>query len=220
MDWHPDLELDGLLQQIHDEVRDTAYLTGRSRLNGRIVQALREVPRHEFVPEALCFHAYANQPLPIGHGQTISQPYIVALMSDLISPQPTDVVLEIGTGSGYQAAVLSRLVQQVYSVEIIGSLAEQARQRLHRLGYNNVEVRVGNGHYGWPEHAPFDAIIVTAAAHEIPPALIEQLKPGGRLIIPVGRHFTGQNLRLVSKNSAGLVETHDVLPVIFVPMTN
>lgn len=183
------------------------------------MHALQHVPRHAFVPEALQHSAYTNHPLPIGHGQTISQPYIVALMSDLIRPRAEDVVLEIGTGSGYQAAVLSRLVKQVYSLEIVASLAEQARERLHQLGYDNVEAAAGNGHFGWPEHAPYDAILVTAAAAEIPPALIAQLKPGGTLVIPIGAPYSGQELRVVTKDPQGRVTEKNALPVIFVPMT-
>jgi len=212
-------ELENLLDQIRDEVRDTSYLTGRQSLENRVMQALRQVPRHAFVPEEVQYSAYANHPLPIGYGQTISQPYIVALMTDLIRPRADDVVLEIGTGSGYQAAVLAKLVKQVYSLEIVEKLAEQARERLQRLGYDNVEVRSGNGHFGWPEHAPYDAIVVTAAASRIPPALIEQLKPGGTLVIPVGDHYSGQDLRVITKNEQGQVEERGVLPVIFVPMT-
>jgi len=208
-----------LLDQIRDEVRDTSYLTGRPALEKRVMQALQKVPRHAFVPQDLQHSAYANHPLPIGYGQTISQPYIVALMTDLIRPRAEDVVLEIGTGSGYQAAILASLVKQVYSLEIVEILAEQARERLHRLGYDNVEVRAGNGHFGWPEHAPYDAILVTAAAPWIPPALIEQLKPGGTLVIPVGSHHIGQELRVVSKNAQGRIEERNVLPVIFVPLT-
>ena len=212
-------ELENLLDQIRDEVRDTSYLTGRQALENQVMQALRQVPRHAFVPEEAQHSAYANHPLPIGYGQTISQPYIVALMTDLIRPRADDVVLEIGTGSGYQAAVLAKLVKQVYSLEIVEKLAEQARERLQRLGYDNVEVRSGNGHFGWPEHAPYDAIIVTAAASRIPPALIKQLKPGGTLVIPVGDHYSGQDLRVITKNEQGQVEERGVLPVIFVPMT-
>lgn len=214
-----DRELENLLELIRDEVSDTFYMTGRPSLDARVIAAFRQVPRHAFVPEELRHNAYVNCPLPIGHGQTISQPYIVALMTDLLRPRVEDVVLEVGTGSGYQAAILSRLVKQVYSLEIVETLAEQAQQRLHALGYDNVEVRFGNGHFGWPEHAPFDAIIVTAAADEIPPALIEQLKPGGRLIIPIGGRFSGQELRVVSKDAQGGIKVKDVLPVIFVPLT-
>jgi protein-L-isoaspartate(D-aspartate) O-methyltransferase len=216
---HADLALELLLDQIHTEVRDTGYLTGRPALAARVMQALRQVPRHAFVPVEFQPSAYANHPLPIGHGQTISQPYIVALMTDLIQPRAADVVLEIGTGSGYQAAILSRLVKQVYSLEIIDELAEQAGERLHRLGYDNVETRTDNGHFGWPEHAPYDAILVTAAAPWIPPALIEQLKPGGTLVIPVGEQDIGQELRVVSKDAQHQVSERNVLPVIFVPMT-
>ena len=219
MNTHTAFELDYLIDQIRDEVRETSGMTGRRALETDIMQVLRQVPREAFVPEDLYARAYANRPLPIGYGQTISQPYIVALMTDLIRPQAGDVVLEIGTGSGYQAAILSRLVKQVYSLEIVAPLAEQARKRLRGLGYDNVEVRTGNGHFGLPEHAPYDAILVTAAAPAIPPALIEQLKPGGTLVIPVGDQYARQELRVVSKDAQGKVEAKDVLPVIFVPMT-
>ena len=177
------------------------------------------VPRHIFVPDELQDSAYANHPLPIGHGQTISQPYIVALMTDLIQPGPEDVILEVGTGSGYQAAILSRLVKQVYSLEIIEALAEQACRRLQRLGYDNVEVRSGNGRLGWPEHAPYDAILVAAATPAIPPALVAQLKPGGRLVIPLGAAHEAQELRVLDKDLQGRLHEHGVLPVAFVPLT-
>lgn len=212
-------ELERLLDEIRDEVGATDYLTGRSTLQQRVFDALRMVPRHFFVPEDLQDSAYANHPLPIGHGQTISQPYIVALMTDLIQPGPEDVILEVGTGSGYQAAILSRLVKQVYSLEIIETLAEQACRRLQRLGYDNVEVRLGNGRFGWPEHAPYDAIVVTAATPHVPPALIEQLKPGGTLVIPVGREHFGQELLTISKDAQGRTEERRILPVAFVPLT-
>jgi protein-L-isoaspartate(D-aspartate) O-methyltransferase len=218
MSAHPGWEIDSLLDQIREDYRETAIYTGRTLPNQRVMQALREVPRHLFVPTELLPNAYFNQPLPIGHGQTISQPYIVALMSDLIQPNADAIVLEVGTGSGYQAAVLGQLVKQVFSVEIIDKLAEQARERLHRLGYLNIEVRVGNGHFGWPEHAPYDAILVTAAAECIPTALIAQLKPGGKLVIPVGGYLGGQSLMLVSKDARGLIDTRNVLPVMFVPL--
>jgi protein-L-isoaspartate(D-aspartate) O-methyltransferase len=218
MSAHPGWEIDSLLDQIREDYRETAIYTGRTLPNQRVMQALREVPRHLFVPTELLPNAYFNQPLPIGHGQTISQPYIVALMSDLIQPNADAIVLEVGTGSGYQAAVLGQLVKQVFSVEIIDKLAEQARERLHRLGYLNIEVRVGNGHFGWPEHAPYDAILVTAAAERIPTALIAQLKPGGKLVIPVGGYLGGQSLMLVSKDARGLIDTRNVLPVMFVPL--
>lgn len=212
-------EVDLLLDEIRDEMLATGHLTGCSALEQRVFEVLSAVPRHAFVPEELVDCAYANHPLPIGHGQTISQPYIVALMTALIQPEEEDVVLEVGTGSGYQAAILSRLVKQVYSLEIIDTLAAQASQRLQQLGYDNVEVCTGNGHLGWPEHAPYDAIVVTAAAPSVPRALIEQLKPGGTLIIPVGgRHF-GQDLLKINKDEYGRLSERSILPVIFVPLT-
>jgi protein-L-isoaspartate(D-aspartate) O-methyltransferase len=212
-------DLECLLDEISAEVRDTRQLTGRPELGQRVMEALRQTPRDEFVPDEFRYRAYDNRPLPIGHGQTISQPYVVALMTDLIQPRPEDVVLEIGTGSGYQAAVLSRLVKQVYSMEIVGGLATQASERLQRLGYDNVEVRAENGRLGWPEHAPYDAILVTAAASEVPPALIDQLKPGGTLVIPVGSRDYAQDLLVITKREDGSVQKRDVLPVVFVPLT-
>ena len=194
-------------------------LRGSDELDPSVLAAMREVPRHEFVPEDVRPAAYANRPLPIGYGQTISQPYIVALMTDLAKPGRNDVVLEIGTGSGYQAAVLSRLVARVYSIEIVEPLARQAVERLRALGYDNITVRQGDGYHGWPEHAPFDAILVTAAASHIPPPLIGQLKPGGRMVIPVGPPFMAQNLMLVEKSPDGKVRTRVLLPVSFVPLT-
>jgi protein-L-isoaspartate(D-aspartate) O-methyltransferase len=214
----PDGRLDCLLDEIRQEVQDTRRFTGRPALDERVLAALRKVPRHRFVPKKLQDCAYLNDPLPIGHGQTISQPYIVAIMTDLVQPQADFVVLEIGTGSGYQTAILAELVQQVYSLEIVDELAETARDRLQRLGYTNVEVRSGNGHFGWPEHAPYDAIVVTAAASGIPPPLIEQLKPGGTLIIPVGDRYFGQALIVVKKDNKGRIDQKNVLPVAFVPL--
>jgi len=208
-----------LLEQIRAEVADTRTYTGRTQLSERVIEAVRSVPRHEFVPEDLQPSAYANHPLPIGHGQTISQPYIVALMTDLLDPHPEHTVLEIGTGSGYQAAVLACLVKQVYSIEIVDALGEQAKERLQRLGYDNVEVRVGNGYFGWPEHAPYDSIIVTAAASHVPDPLIEQLKPGGVLVIPVGGQYYGQELLVIEKDAEGTLHKKSVLPVVFVPLT-
>ena len=212
-------EMQVLLDEIRAEVSETWQYTGRAALAPRVLDAFAEVPRHAFLPDTLRAAAYINRPLPIGHGQTISQPYIVALMTDLLDPKADDIVLEIGTGSGYQAAVLAKLVKQVYSLEIVAALAEQASERLRRLGYGNIEVRQGDGHAGWPEHAPFDAIIVTAAAPDIPPVLIEQLKPGGRLLIPVGSRYSGQDLLLIEKDRHGRVSQKSVLPVIFVPLT-
>jgi protein-L-isoaspartate(D-aspartate) O-methyltransferase len=210
--------MERLLEEIRTDVRETAYLTGRSALDARVMEAFARVHRHEFVPEGLEISAYENHPLPIGYGQTISQPYIVALMTDLIAPQPGHVVLEVGTGSGYQAAVLSGLVKQVYSIEIIETLGREARERLRRLGYGNVEVRVGNGQLGWPEHAPYDGILVTAAADNVPAALVEQLKPGGNMAIPVGLSHFAQQLKLIHKHLDGSIEDRNVLPVVFVPL--
>ena len=183
------------------------------------MDVLNSVERHRFVPAREISNAYENRPLPIGHGQTISQPYIVALMTDLLEPEPGDVVLEIGTGSGYQAAVLAGLVERVYSIEIIEALQEQAAARLRRLGYDNVVTRLGDGYFGWPEQAPFDAIIVTAAASHVPPPLIGQLKPGGRMVIPVGGRFATQHLLLLEKNAAGEILTRQIAAVRFVPLT-
>jgi protein-L-isoaspartate(D-aspartate) O-methyltransferase len=208
-----------MVADIRAEAGAAAPWTGSSTISPRVLEVMAQIPRHEFVPTARTSTAYDNTPLPIGHGQTISQPYIVALMTDLLQPQPGDVVLEVGSGSGYQAAVLSRLVRQVYSLEIVATLAQQAAQRLARLGYRNVEVISGDGHAGLPQHAPYDAIIVTAAPEQIPPALIEQLKPGGRLVIPVGAPFHGQDLLLLEKGADGEVTTTPVLPVAFVPLT-
>ena len=175
--------------------------------DARVLAAMRTIPRHEFVPADQLPYAYDDRPLPIGLGQTISQPYIVATMTELLAPQPTHRVLEIGTGSGYQAAVLSPLVKQVYTIEIFEELATKARERLKRLGHANVEVRHADGYWGWPEAAPFDSIVVTAAAGHIPPPLIEQLKPGGRMVIPVGNVFQVQNLLLVEKGKSNRART-------------
>lgn len=181
-----------------------------------VLKALRETPRHLFVPEALRRSAYSDYPLPIGHGQTISQPYIVASMTDLLGVRRTDKVLEIGTGSGYQTAVLAQLGAKVYSMEIVEPLAKEAAARLKEMGYHNVEVRAGDGYRGWPEQAPFDRIIVTAAPPELPRALIQQLKNGGRMVAPVGREW--QELVVVDKDLDGHVRQHTEYPVIFVPM--
>ena len=192
---------------------------GQTAFDDHVLQALREVERHLFVPDRLWPEAYANHPLPIGHGQTISQPYIVALMTDLIDPGTNDTVLEVGTGSGYQAAILATLVERVYSIEIIEPLARQAKDRLARLGYDNVVTRLGDGYFGWQEQAPFDAIIVTAAASHVPPPLIEQLKPGGRMVIPVGGRFAVQYLLLLEKAASGEILTRQITAVRFVPLT-
>jgi protein-L-isoaspartate(D-aspartate) O-methyltransferase len=193
--------------------------SGEEALNEDVMRALGTVNRHEFVPARQKPFAYENRPLPIGHGQTISQPYIVALMTNLIEPSEDDVVLEIGTGSGYQAAILAKLVKQVYSIEIIEALAERATAALARLGYDNVTTRLGDGYYGWEEHAPYDAIVVTAAASHVPPPLIRQLKPGGRLIIPVGGQFMTQQLLLIEKTVDDEIITRQIAAVIFVPLT-
>jgi protein-L-isoaspartate(D-aspartate) O-methyltransferase len=180
--------------------------------------AMRVVPRHEFVPTDERDRAYGDHPLPIGYGQTISQPYIVAYMTEVLRAKPGMRILEVGTGSGYQAAVLAEIGARVYTIEIFQALASAARERLERLGYDSVEVRHGDGHFGWAEAAPFDAVIVTAAAGFIPPALVEQLSPGGRMVIPVGSVYGVQNLILVEKDEGGRISTENLLPVRFVPM--
>ena len=208
-----------MIAEIEEDVRWTSTDTGRKALDAKVMRVLGSVPRHQFVPRSLQSAAYDNRPLPIGHGQTISQPYIVALMTDLLDVDANDVVLEVGTGSGYQAAVLSKLVKSVYTIEIVQPLAKQAAKRLHGLGYRNVSIRHGDGYEGWKEAAPFDAIIVTAAASHIPPPLIRQLKPGGRMVIPVGGPFATQTLMLVEKSADGKVSSRQILPVRFVPLT-
>ena len=187
---------------------------GKSALDTRVLRAMAKVPRHEFVPIEVQQYAYMNMPVPIGFDKTISQPFMVAVMTDLLELKPDDVVLEIGTGLGYQAAVLAELVSKVYSVEMIDELAQRAVQRLKRLGYTNVEVRVGNGYFGWPEHAPFDKVIVTAAPDLMPPPLINQLKPDGRMVIPVGLP-DAQQLVVAEKDSNGRVTTKELMPVLF-----
>ncbi len=209
----------GMMRDIRQEVQLTKSWIGKEYLDARVLAAMEKVPRHEFVPQELDYLAYSNGPLAIGYGQTISQPYIVALMTDLLRPRAKDVVLEVGTGSGYQAAVLSLLVKQVYSIEIVTALVQDAAARLRRLGYGNVEVRSGDGYSGWQEHAPFDAIIVTAAAPAIPPPLLEQLKPGGRMLIPVGAPYDRQILTVIDKSERGDITQQTILPVAFVPLT-
>lgn len=195
-------------------------MDGREQVRDRrVLDAMRRIPRHEFVPAEQLSRAYADQPLPIGLGQTISQPYIVAKMTELLGVKPEHRVLEIGTGSGYQAAVLSPLAREVYTIEIFEELATKARERLARLGYENVTVRHADGYWGWPERAPFDAIIVTAAAGHIPPPLLAQLKPGGRMVIPVGNVFQVQNLLLVEKGKSDTdLKVRSIMPVLFVPL--
>lgn len=209
---------DALVREIEQNARDLGRRIGRTALDPRVVAALRAVPRHEFVPDALRERAYVNRPLPIGSGQTISQPFIVALMTELAGVNPDSTVLEIGTGSGYQAAVLAELANHVYTIEIVEPLGQSARETLQRLGYDNVTVRIGDGYQGWPEEAPFDAIVVTAAPERIPEPLIEQLAPGGRMVVPVGEQGGAQSLQLLEKSADG-VEVVDVLPVVFVPLT-
>lgn len=200
-------------------VRETRAEIGKGAFDERVMDVMARVPRHEFVPAGQVSSAYRNRPLPIGHGQTISQPYIVALMTDLARVEPGHKVLEVGTGSGYQAAVMAHLARAVYTIEIVEPLGLQAKDRLRTLGYANVEVRVGDGYHGWEEHAPYDAILVTAAASHIPPPLIRQLKAGGRMVIPVGAAFMVQHLMLVEKGLDGSVSTRQILPVAFVPLT-
>jgi protein-L-isoaspartate(D-aspartate) O-methyltransferase len=212
------VEREQLLREIDREMTATAGYTGRERLSPAVRAALARVPREAFVPEGMEELAYANHPLSIGHGQTISQPYIVALMTEVLDLGPEDTVLEVGTGSGYQCAVLAELARAVYSVETIPELAGTAGERLARLGYRNVHTHCGDGALGWPEHAPYDAIIVTAAARAVPPALVEQLAPGGRMVIPVGVSWLGQDLVLLTKDTDGGVHSRDLLAVAFVPL--
>ncbi len=202
-----------------DEVRRYADLSGDESFGDDVFHSLNSIERHKFVPSDQVPFAYENRPLRIGYGQTISQPYIVALMTELLDTKQDDVVLEVGTGSGYQAAILSPLVDHVYTIEIIEALATQAGERLQRLGFDNVTTRLGDGYFGWEQHAPFDSIIVTAAATHVPPPLIDQLRPGGRMVIPVGGRFTTQWLLLIRKDDDGGIVTRQIAPVIFVPLT-
>ncbi len=203
-----------MLAEIAAEAALTAGHTGKAIFNERVMRVIGNMPRHEFVPVELQPYAYLNRPLPIGYEKTVSQPFIVALMTDLLEPQSGDVVLEIGVGAGYQAAILAELTKRVYSVDIIEELAQGAERRLRRLGYDNIEVRVANGYYGWPEHAPYDKIMVTAASDLIPPPLLAQLKPGGRMVIPTGIPEK-QTLTLVEKSAAGSLTAREILPVRF-----
>ena len=212
-------ERQALVEEVVAEARLVELETGRPGLQPPVIEALASVPRHLFVDRDLRDKAYENRPLPIGHGQTISQPFIVAIMTDLVDVEAGDRVLEVGTGSGYQAAVLAALGAEVYSMEIIEALADSARGRLARLGYRSVHVRHDDGYYGWSEHGPFDAIVVTAAASHVPPPLIRQLKPGGRMIIPVGSAFSVQQLVLLTKDADAEVRMRQLLPVRFVPLT-
>jgi protein-L-isoaspartate(D-aspartate) O-methyltransferase len=208
-----------MLQIIEQEVLLTAKYIGTDRLAPEVAGAMGSVPRHGFVPLGQKRYAYENRPLAIGFGQTISQPYIVALMTELARLKQGEKVLEVGTGSGYQAAVLAELTDQVFTIEIIEPLGRRAAERFRELGYDTIRARIGDGYYGWQEAAPFDAILVTAASDHIPPPLIRQLKPGGRMVIPVGGRFQVQQLLVVEKDDQGKVTTRQILPVRFVPLT-
>ena len=204
-------------QMIAEVVADVVFLTpqiGKSALDSRVIDVMGRIPRHEFVPIELRAYSYINSPLPVGYGKTVSQPFIVALMTDLLEPRAGDTVLEVGAGVGYQAAILSELVKQVYSIDIIEELALDTRKRLRRLGYRNIEIGVGNGYYGWSEHAPYDKIMVTAAPDLIPAPLIAQLKPGGRMVVPTGIPDK-QQLMVLEKSADGKLATREVLPVRF-----
>jgi protein-L-isoaspartate(D-aspartate) O-methyltransferase len=207
-----------MVAEIVAMARETGRATGRPSLSEAVLRAMGTVPRHRFVPGPREVLAYKNQSLPIGEGQTISQPFLVALMTDLLDPKPADTVLDVGTGSGYQAAVLAELVARVYTIEIVEPLGRRAKQLLEELGYRNVEVRIGDGYNGWPEAAPFDSIVVTAAPEEIPTLLIDQLKLGGRMVIPAGGSSDLQYLLLVEKQPDGTLRTKRTLPVRFVPL--
>jgi len=208
-----------MMAAIQHTVDQTRGYTGKASLDERVMAVMGSVPRHKFVPEKVRPLAYENSPLLIGSGQTISQPYIVALMTDLAEVNENSIVLEVGTGSGYQAAIRAELGKHVYTIEIVEELGLDAKQRLQRLGYGNVTVKIGDGYHGWEEHAPFDAILVTAAPEIIPEPLIQQLKPGGRLVIPVGKQFAAQSLIVLKAGLNGEIEKRDVLPVGFVPLT-
>jgi protein-L-isoaspartate(D-aspartate) O-methyltransferase len=207
-----------MIADIEREVEYTSRLIGKRALDPRVMKAMEAVPREKFVPANMSYLAFENGPLPIGCGQTISQPYIVALMSDLLQTRDDHVVLEIGTGSGYQTAILSRLVRQVYSIEVIRELGETSARRLTDLGYTNVVCRIGNGYAGWPEHAPYNGIIVTAAATHIPQPLVDQLVTGGRLVIPLGDPYGAQELVVVTREAGGDVDVREILGVAFVPL--
>lgn len=213
-------ERQAMVAEVVAMARDFGAGTGRDAIDPRILGVLGRVPRHEFVPVPFRLGAYQNRPQPIGYGQTISQPYIVAVMTDLLRVGSGDTVLEIGTGSGYQAAVMAELGARVFSIEIVEPLAVEATGRLRRLGYANIATKIGDGYDGWPERAPFDAIVVTAAASHVPPPLVRQLKRGGRMVIPVGPAFQTQQLLLVEKRQDGTLTTRQVMTVVFVPLTS
>jgi protein-L-isoaspartate(D-aspartate) O-methyltransferase len=212
------MQRERMLADVETTYAETRAETGLAAMSPRVRAALGKVERHRLVPRGQAAQAYQNRPLPIGAGQTISQPYIVALSTDLIAPEPHHVVLDVGTGSGYQAAVLAEIVAKVFSIEIIPSLGKEAEANLSQLGYRNIEIRIGDGYQGWPEKAPFDGIVVTAAAPHVPPALVAQLKPGGRMVIPVGTAGGIQELLLVTKAADGSLREKRVIPVRFVPL--
>ncbi len=209
---------DRLLEEIRRDFADTAAWTGRAAMSANVLAALGRVPREAFVQEGDAAYAYINTALPIGWRQTISQPFIVAIMTELLDLSPGSTVLEIGTGSGYQAAVLAEMGVRVFSVEVVPALAARAAATLQRLGYTRIEVRESDGNHGWPEHAPYDAIIITAAAPEVPPALLAQLKPGGRMVVPVGAPHDDQVLTVIEKSAGGEIRRRETLPVAFVPL--
>jgi len=212
------VEDDTLFYQLLRQAMIENQIIDRGVSDERVIKAMNDVPRHLFVKESLRDLAYSDGPLPIGHNQTISQPYIVAYMTEILQPDTHHIVLEVGTGSGYQAAILSKLVNHVYSIEIIPELGKEATSRLDKLGYDNVTVKIGDGYNGWEEHAPFDRIIVTAAPEQIPKKLVDQLKSGGLMILPVGKTSFGQDMRIVKKDRTGQVTTKETIPVRFVPM--
>jgi protein-L-isoaspartate(D-aspartate) O-methyltransferase len=208
-----------MVAEIREDVIATRTYIGKGTLRREVLAAMSRVPRHAFVPAAMASRAYENRPLPIGHGQTISQPYIVALMTDLLEPEPGDLILEVGTGSGYQAAVLAELAGEIRTIEIIPELSRNAEAVFQRLGYTRIQSRQGDGYFGWPDGGRYDGIIVTAAADHVPPPLVRQLKEGGRMVIPVGERFSVQYLLLITKDQDGKVVTRPILPVRFVPLT-
>jgi protein-L-isoaspartate(D-aspartate) O-methyltransferase len=212
-------DVQGMLSDIQAEANYACRMSGLDHLNDQILAAMGRVPRQRFVSKSLRPHAFDNSPLPIGKGQTTSQPFIVAFMTDLMAPKQNDNVLEVGTGSGYQTAVLAELVKHLYSVEIIPELAKKSRRRLEKAGYTNISIQVGDGYYGWSEMAPFDAIMVTAAVEHIPQPLVDQLAPGGRLVLPVGERSYSQDLILVKKTSSGAIKKTRLLPVYFMPLS-
>jgi len=209
-----------LMEEIETEARETQGWTGRAAYSDRVMAAMAKVPRHAFVAPSDLPMAYVNRPLSIGHGQTISQPYIVAVMTDLLDLQPDDRVLEVGTGCGYQAAVLAEVAGRVYTVEIVRKLAEETALRLRQLGYTSIKTRIGNGYEGWPDEAPFDAVMMTSAPPQIPRALVDQLKPGGRMVVPVGFRNETQMLYRCVKRDDGTLDKERMLPVAFVPMVD